>query len=67
MKSLHISLITVKSDSNPSNFMSSHAQSLQIFLPLSTHLTPATTAYLQADNQSSTHLHSKCPNYFNLP
>ena len=36
-------------------------------LPASTHLTPATTTFLQADTQSSPLLRSTCPNHLNLP
>ena len=50
----------------PCNYMLSFTQSLQVFLPLSTHLTPATTT-LQADIQSSTPQCSKCPNHIILP
>ena len=35
--------------------------SLHVFLPLPTHLTPATTTFLQADTQSSPFLPSTCP------
>ena len=38
----------------------------KVFLPLSTHLAPATTTFLQADTQSSLFLCSTCPNHFNL-
>ena len=70
MKSIHTSLNTAHPGCNPSNFMSSFTHSPQVFLPLPTaptHLTPATTTFLQADNQSSLPLRSKCPNHLNLP
>ena len=38
----------------------------QVFLPLPTHLTPATT-FLHSITQSSTPLQSSCPNHINLP
>ena len=65
MKSIHTSLNTAHPGYNPSNFMSSFTHSLQAFLPLPTHLTPATTTFLQADNQSSPLLYA--PNHLNLP
>ena len=39
---------------------------LQVFLSLPLHLYPATFTYLQADIQSSTLLHSRCPNLLYL-
>ena len=53
MRSLHISLNTTHSGCKPSSFISSLTHSLQVFLPLPAHLTPATTTFLQADTQSS--------------
>ena len=35
--------------------------------PLTLHLTPATSTFLQADTQSSTLLRFRCPNHLNLP
>ena len=46
----------------PSSSMSSFTHSLHVFLPLPTHLTPATITFLQADTQSSPFLRSTCPN-----
>ena len=66
MKPLHISLNTAHSECKPSSTISSFANSLQDFLPLPAHLTPATT-FLQADTQSSPLLRSTCPNHLNLP
>ena len=40
---------------------------LLLLLPLPTHLTPATTTFLQANTQSSPLLCSTCPNHLNLP
>ena len=50
---LHISLNTTHSECKPSSSISSFTHSLQVFLPLPAHLTPATTTFLQADTQSS--------------
>ena len=46
---LHISLNTTHSESKPSSSISSFTHSLQVILPLSAHLTPATTTFLQAN------------------
>ena len=54
MKSLLISLNTTYSGCKPCTFMSSFTHSLQVFLFLPFHLTPATSTFLQADTQSST-------------
>ena len=51
----------------PSHFMSSVTHSLQVFLPIQTLYTPATSTFLQADAQSSPLLCSRCPNHLNLP
>ena len=67
MKSLHISLNTAHSGCNPSTSMSSFTHSLQVFLFLPLHLTPATSTFLQADTQSSTLVRFRCPNHLNLP
>ena len=67
MRSLHISLNTTHSGCKPSSSISSLTHSLQVFLPLPAHLTPATTTFLQADTQSSPLLRSTCPNHLNLP
>ena len=67
MMPLHISLITAHSGCKPSSSVSSFKHSLQVFLPLPTHLTPATSTFLQADTQSSTLLSFRCPNHHNLP
>ena len=67
MRSLHISLNTTHSECKPSSSISSSTHSLQVFLPLPTHLTPATTTFLQAGTQSSPLLRSTCPNHLNLP
>ena len=48
-----------------SSFIFTH--SLQVFLFLLLHLSPATSIFLQADTQSSIFLHSRCPYYLNLP
>ena len=62
MKPLHISLNTAHSGCKPNVFISSFTHSYQVFLPLPTHLTPATTTFLQADTQSSPLLRSTRPN-----
>ena len=49
MRLLHTSLNTTHSECKPSSSISSFTHSLQVILPLSTHLTPATTTFLQAD------------------
>ena len=49
MRLLHISLNTTHSECKPSSSISSFTHSLQVFVPLSTHLTPTTTTFLQAD------------------
>ena len=67
MKSLHTSLNTAHSGCKPSTFMSSSTHSFQVFLFLPLHLAPATSTFLQADIQSSTLIHSRCPNHLNLP
>ena len=67
MRSLHISLNTTHSESKPSLSISSSTHSLQVFLPLPAHLTPATTTFLHDDTQSSPLLRSTCPNHLNLP
>ena len=67
MKPLHISLNTAYSGCKPSAFISSFTHLYQASLPLPAHLTPATTTFLQADTQSSSLLHSICPNHLNLP
>ena len=67
MRLLHISLNTTNSECEPSSSISSFTHSLQVFLPLPAHLTPATTTFLQADAQSSPFLRSTCPNHLNLP
>ena len=67
MRPLHTSLNTIHSECKPSSSISSFTHSLQVFLPLPTHLTPATTTFLQADTQSSPLLRSTCPNHLNLP
>ena len=54
MMSLHISLNTAYSGCKPSTSMSSFTHSLQVFLFLPLHLTPATSTFLQANIQSST-------------
>ena len=60
MRFLHISLNTTHSECKPSSSISSFTHSLQVFLPLPAHLTPATTTFLQADTQSSPFLRSTC-------
>ena len=69
MRPLHIFLNTAHSGCKPSSSVSSFTHSLQVFLPLPTHFTPATTTFLQADTQSSPFLRSTCPipNHLNLP
>ena len=67
MRSLHISLNTTHSGCKPSPSISSFTHSLQVFLLLPAHLTPATTTFLQADTQSSPLLCSTCLNHLNLP
>ena len=67
MRLLHISLNTTHSKCKPSSSISSFTHSLQVFLPLPAHLTPATTTFLQANTQSSPFLYSTCPNHLNLP
>ena len=70
MRSLHISMDTTHSECKPNSsisWLSSFTHSLQVFLPLPAHLTPATTTFLQADTQSSPLLRSTCPNHLNLP
>ena len=67
MRLLHISLNTTHSECKPSSSISSFTHSLQVFLPLPAHLTPATTTFLQADTQSSPILRSTCPIHLNLP
>ena len=47
--------------------MSSSIYSPQVFVSLPLHLTPANSTFLQADTQSSTLSHSRCPNHLNLP
>ena len=66
MRLLHISLNTTYSECKPSSSISFFTHSLQVFLPLPAHLTPATTTFLQADTQSSPLLRSTCPNHLNL-
>ena len=61
MRPLHISLNTTHSECRPSSSISSFTHSLQVFLPLLAHLTPATTTFLQADTQSSPLLRSTMP------
>ena len=70
MRLLCISMNTTHSECKPS---SSITHSLQVFLPLPTHLTPATTTILQADGDTQSverknygddwpnHLHSYAP------
>ena len=48
MRLLHISLNTTHSECKPSSSISSFTHSLQVFLPLPAHLTPATTTLLVA-------------------
>ena len=67
MRLLHIFLNIVHSECKPSSSVSSFTHSLQVFLLLPTHLTPATTTFLQADTQSSPLSRSTCPNHLNLP
>ena len=66
MRLLHISLNTTHSECKPSSSISSFTHSLQVFLLLPAHLTPATITFLQADTQSLL-LRSTCPNHLNLP
>ena len=56
---------TPHSECKPSSSISFFTYYLQVFLPLPTHLTPATTTFLQADIQSSPFLCSTCPNHLN--
>ena len=67
MKLLHTSMNTTHSECKPSSSISSFTNSLQVFLPLHAHLTPATTTFLQADTQSSPLIPYTCPNHLNLP
>ena len=67
MKSLHTSLNPAHSGCKLSSFMSLFTHSLKIFLPLPTHLSPATSTFIQAETQSSPLLCSRCPNHLNLP
>ena len=57
MRPLHISLNTAHSGCKPCLTVSSFTHSLHVFLPLSTHLTPATTS------QSRTHFNRPTPNH----
>ena len=57
---LQTSMNTAHSECKPSSTVSSFTHSLHVFLPLPTHLTPATTTFLQADTQSSPFLRSTC-------
>ena len=66
MRPLHISLNTTHAECKPSSSISSLTHSLQVFLSLLTHLTPATTTFQQADTQSSPLLRSTSPNHLNL-
>ena len=52
LRPLHTSLNTAYFLCKPSSSVSSFTYSLQVFLPLLTHLTPDTTTFLQADTQS---------------
>ena len=52
MRLLYISLNTTHSECKPSSSIPSFTHSLQDFLPLPAHPTPATTTFLQADTQS---------------
>ena len=54
---------TAHSGCKPSPSMSSYTHSLQVSLFLPLYLPPATSTYLQADTQSSTHLCSRCPSH----
>ena len=56
MKSLHISLNTTHSGCKLSSSISSLTHSLQVFLPLLAHLTPATITFLQADYYDYYHI-----------
>ena len=67
MRPLHTSLNTAHSGCKPSLSVSSFTHSLHVFLSLPTHLSPATTTFLQVDTQSSPFLRSTCPNHLNLP
>ena len=60
MRPLHISQNTTHSECKPSSCISSFTHSLQAYLPLPAHLTPATNTFLQADTQSSPFLRSTC-------
>ena len=61
MRPLHISRNTAHSGCKPSSSVSSFTHSLQVFLPLPTQVTPATTTFLQADTQSSSLLRFYMP------
>ena len=70
MKSLQTSLNIACSVYNPSNFMSYFTPSLQVFLPLPTHLTPATPhiSHLTGDHgchdEVSSFFFKNCSNIF---
>ena len=61
MRLLHISLNTTHSECKPSSSISSFTHSLQVFLPLPAHLTPATSPPPHSYRPTPNHLHSYGP------